>query len=698
MSQYSRYPAPGGGGGGAVNSVSVISPLQNLGTPADPIIDLDESLLPIGDLGGVSSFSNNTVVGVDNSGEVGSIPGWGIDTNSGGQLFQFTVAPNGETGGPNVHYNYLSINPIADSPDLTWGQRYNQIDLDALSAGFDIGTNGIAARFQINNVQHGGTSDVGGIDFIQNNFNIGNGTDPINVKGFSYLSGFGSINANVNINGQIQGYTFQPNFNAAATMDAGSSGITAFTDGAQIGCASSSYISFQASPGIASIQNNRNYNAFTTFANIPIFSGNAGFFGLTVTPTLGTFDTGGFQGVNVNPTIASVKNADGIYVSMDNVTVFPGAIASLVIQDLTIAADNPSFDANSVTIEYTGGGTAGLEVVSNIGLAFSVQIQDGVSTALQIEAALNAYFNFISILNVTVSGVGSNPQNIQAPTNLTGGLNPGTKRAAYLDGDVEITGSLTFGGALSIGKLNAFAAQAVTDGGGNPQSIHMLISAPTVGDNETIANADTIGINTASLMTIGDNSTVTSGPLNVGLSALGLPAVIKVGAASSVDFVTAALFAISMDAASGVGSSIGNVNLCRAVAIPNGITAITKLKGLSFDLPFGDPGTTTWGVYIEPTTAHNFMALDLKVGGATDVADTGFTLHVEGDTKLEGDLQHEGGDLGIFGAPPVAQPTTAITAATYTAVGGSAVNSDDTFDGYTIGQIVAALRAIGALA
>lgn len=53
---------------------------------------------------------------------------------------------------------------------------------------------------------------------------------------------------------------------------------------------------------------------------------------------------------------------------------------------------------------------------------------------------------------------------------------------------------------------------------------------------------------------------------------------------------------------------------------------------------------------------------------------------------------------GWWNATPVVQPTTAIVGAAITANAGTAVNDASTFAGYTIGQVVAALRLIGILA
>jgi hypothetical protein len=55
------------------------------------------------------------------------------------------------------------------------------------------------------------------------------------------------------------------------------------------------------------------------------------------------------------------------------------------------------------------------------------------------------------------------------------------------------------------------------------------------------------------------------------------------------------------------------------------------------------------------------------------------------------------GSMGFYGTSPVAQATTAIAAASFTVNSGTAVNTGSTFDGYTISQVVKALRNVGAL-
>jgi hypothetical protein len=54
--------------------------------------------------------------------------------------------------------------------------------------------------------------------------------------------------------------------------------------------------------------------------------------------------------------------------------------------------------------------------------------------------------------------------------------------------------------------------------------------------------------------------------------------------------------------------------------------------------------------------------------------------------------------LSFWNATPIVQPTTAVTAATFVANAGTAINSASTFDGYTIAKVVKALRNTGLLA
>lgn len=57
-----------------------------------------------------------------------------------------------------------------------------------------------------------------------------------------------------------------------------------------------------------------------------------------------------------------------------------------------------------------------------------------------------------------------------------------------------------------------------------------------------------------------------------------------------------------------------------------------------------------------------------------------------------------GQKLGFWNATPIIQPTTAVAGATLTGGGGVTLTDTDTFDGYTVAQVVKALRNMGLLA
>lgn len=447
-------------------------------------------------------------------GDIESLGSLGVNSLDGVSA-QWTIDVDNSGGAVAINTQGLNTNPVSASPNdsITLNQINANIDTDL--AGFAFGTSGEALRLLNNSITHAGKSNVGGLSHITNNFNIGNGTDPITVSGLSYIYGFGSVAANVTVTGAIQGYGFQPNINSAATITGGY--INAFYDFTQVAATINSYASFAASPTISDVATGGNYTVLNAAATVSNFLGNSGYIGVNISPNITSLDTGAFSGVYVFPTISGTNGfCAGINVSMDNVT------------------------------------------------------------------------------------------------------STGSVYAAFLDGDVQITGALTFGGALSIGQLNAFYNQTIVTGTGTPQSIHSLVSSMTLGASQTVTLADYIGVNTAGLITIGNNSSVSSSFL--GLCALALPAVVNMGTGATLDRASGATFAVSLDAAAG-GGLIDKLDLCRAVAIPNGVTGITELVGFKMDLPFGDPGTTTWGVYVSPV-AENYLAGSLLIGGTAYTVDT----------------------------------------------------------------------------
>src|SRR5690606_3965737 len=99
-----------------------------------------------------------------------------------------------------------------------------------------------------------------------------------------------------------------------------------------------------------------------------------------------------------------------------------GVLSSLVLQDITYTSKDLYSLGDTISVEYTVGGTAGSEVVSVVGDAISVQIESGVSTATQIKAAIDASVASSDLVTAAISGTGSNAQTAASAGNLSGGV------------------------------------------------------------------------------------------------------------------------------------------------------------------------------------------------------------------------------------------------------------------------------------
>lgn len=119
-------------------------------------------------------------------------------------------------------------------------------------------------------------------------------------------------------------------------------------------------------------------------------------------------------------------------------------VASIVVQDLTIAAVATGVAANGKTYTYATGGTAGSEVVTVSNGNVSVQIQNGVSTATQIKAALDAASPFTSLYAATISGTGSTAQKTVNGATMAGAVGP-NDLSFYVDNTITaLTSSFVY--------------------------------------------------------------------------------------------------------------------------------------------------------------------------------------------------------------------------------------------------------------
>lgn len=94
------------------------------------------------------------------------------------------------------------------------------------------------------------------------------------------------------------------------------------------------------------------------------------------------------------------------------------AIASLAVQDITYTALVSGPDGENISIEYTDTETAGAEVVSVVGGAISVGIESGVSTATQVLAAINGSAAALALISAAITGTAGDAQVTAAADNL----------------------------------------------------------------------------------------------------------------------------------------------------------------------------------------------------------------------------------------------------------------------------------------
>lgn len=103
--------------------------------------------------------------------------------------------------------------------------------------------------------------------------------------------------------------------------------------------------------------------------------------------------------------------------------------ASKAIGGVTYTAvANLGSSGNNITVAYTGGATAGAEVVTVVGNAISVQIEDGVSTITQVRTAVNAAAAAAAL--VTATGTSATVVAVASAVALEGGIDGGASGVA----------------------------------------------------------------------------------------------------------------------------------------------------------------------------------------------------------------------------------------------------------------------------
>jgi hypothetical protein len=138
-----------------------------------------------------------------------------------------------------------------------------------------------------------------------------------------------------------------------------------------------------------------------------------------------------------------------------------------------------------------------------------------------------------------------------------------------------------------------------------------------------------------------------------------------------------------------------NVSIGGPPITSTNVTTTTAI-GLEVESSSVGAGTTTaYGAFFNaPSGATTNWALGIS--GNTNILDSyNIALGTSTGTKIGTSASQK---IGLWNATPIVQPTTAIAAATFVANTSLISNDSATWDGYTIGQVVKALRNVGFLA
>lgn len=251
-------------------------------------------------------------------------------------------------------------------------------------------------------------------------------------------------------------------------------------------------------------------------------------------------------------------------------------------------------------------------------------------------------------IQLRVMGNSTQTSNLQEWQNYSSGV------VAKIDNNGNMTLTPT-GGATAFrigGKLSGASQYVInvdTTISGTLQNYGLFFN-PIV-----ISSVDTFGIYTRPLLDVQDGSTISNF-----YGILGIPDV-NVSSKANVDKLYGGYFRVDNQSAS------GTVNNGYALYADNP-NYTGKISG-------------SYGVYI---------------AGITRGSDKNYAIYTNaGDIRL---MASSSDKLGLWGATPVAQPTTAIAASTFVPNTSGIVNDTATWDGYTVGQVVKALRDIGILA
>lgn len=534
----------------------------------------------------------NTFAGFDALGDLAPIPGWAWDNVTDGAYVVTGYDPT--LGGLTTHNFQTEYNPTSDTVnDITMERLTGVIGSD--NAGFYLG-DPVTGQGGLT-VLNLSTRPVYQGDFGYNNLltltpEVGAGVHPVSghtLTGIAMYPYFAPLSTLENFKGNVI------NFNSSA------------------GSAIQNYYGFVSGVTIAEPMGG-SYNAFSAFDNLDDVAGDVRIFNSNVNAG----DINSFSGSQVGGTFGNIANyASGYYANVQAAASNGHTGFADGSQYVLLTGTYQGFSSSAVLTNTPGANifNSSVQIPLSTGIVKAFNDGSNLTTGTDYNSAsftptlgtLSGYYQGINI-NPTITSAGNASGISVSMQNVTAS---GNKFAIQANGNINFDGGRFFQGSEIVTPV---------DGGGQPNTINSMISSVNVPANSTTANADIIGLNTAQILTLGANSTTTSGPFGLGMATLAFPTVLTMNTGATLDHINAAVFAVSLDAAN-TGGTVDEMNLARTTAIPQGGSqTITNLRGYYADLPFGDPGTNSWGVYTKDFP-ENFFEGAVKIGGTPGSTD-----------------------------------------------------------------------------
>ena len=472
------------------------------------------------------------------------------------------------------------------------------------------------------------------------------------------------------------------------------------------------WLATATSQSYAAIQITDTANGIATTPLLCQITANQNDSGTTPTGANGTLNVAAGKTVTfpLTLTFPSAAGTNGYKLTLDNATT--GA--------LTWTADNAGAPGGSNTqVQYNNNGAFGGYAISGTG---SVAMTDSPTFTGTIGGAeINITGTIVADVCYGSNGIeiGSNSSYtfddsiaanflyLQAPAGLFG--TDKTQTLQNASGTIALTSDIT--GGTREGSFTTLAGTSSATLGTNGGTGGSVVLRGSTSGSATINTSNT------GVLALPSGTTATSMALTT--PALGVATATSVQVGNGTSSVTS--LQIGNNALNGfyspslVGTDIGVSANGTWVAFWNSSWGLVARLPI---IPLSNNGTSCG------TSGLRWSGVYSVLGDFSGAVVCGTTLAVTGATTLTGLLTANGGitlgdaqniafntttgtkigaattqKLSFWNATPIVQPTTAVASATVVHTGGGTnIKTDDTFDGYTIAQVVKALRNAGLLA